>query len=150
MALTTLLLLLPPCTFTHVWHIASEQFNSSNDDSPVWVSYRVSLCPLLCLCLFCQLLSFYLTMHSLVQHQMQHIVAVLAATLLALSTFCTCEMAQLSRLAVQHFAQICMWKARLFCLVVAIMQRLVRIVFSITADPEVSLTHAKSGAIITA
>lgn len=46
MALTTLLLLLPACHFTHVWHIASEQFNSINDYSPVWVSYRVSSCPL--------------------------------------------------------------------------------------------------------
>ena len=46
MALTTLLLLLPPCHFTHVWHIASEQFNSDNDYSPVWEAYRVSLRPL--------------------------------------------------------------------------------------------------------
>ena len=44
MALTTLLLLLPPCHFTHVWHIASEQFNSDNDSSPAWESYRVNLC----------------------------------------------------------------------------------------------------------
>ena len=45
MALTTLLLLLPPCHFTHVWHIASEQFNTDNDYSPVWESFRVSFCP---------------------------------------------------------------------------------------------------------
>lgn len=44
MTLTTLLLLLRPCHFTHVWHIASEQFNSITDDSPVWASYRVSFC----------------------------------------------------------------------------------------------------------
>ncbi|KAL3158258.1 hypothetical protein ABBQ38_010509 [Trebouxia sp. C0009 RCD-2024] len=40
MTMTTLLLLLRPCNFTHVWHIASEQFNSVNDNSPVWASYR--------------------------------------------------------------------------------------------------------------
>lgn len=47
MTMTTLLLLLRPCNFTHVWHIASEQFNSVNDNSPVWASYRVSPFPLL-------------------------------------------------------------------------------------------------------
>lgn len=41
MALTSLLLLLPPSHFTHTWHMASEQFNSANDDSPVWEAYRV-------------------------------------------------------------------------------------------------------------
>ena len=41
MALTSLLLLLPPSHFTHTWHMASEQFNSVNDDSPVWEAYRV-------------------------------------------------------------------------------------------------------------
>ena len=42
MTLTTLLLLLPHSSFTHVWHIASEQFNSADDYSPVWEAYRVS------------------------------------------------------------------------------------------------------------
>lgn len=46
MTLTTLLLLLPHSGFTHVWHIASEQFNSANDYSPVWEAYRVSDAPL--------------------------------------------------------------------------------------------------------
>ena len=41
MTLTTLLLLLPHSGFTHVWHIASEQFNSADDYSPVWEAYRV-------------------------------------------------------------------------------------------------------------
>jgi len=45
MTLTTLLLLLPHSGFTHVWHIASEQFNSANDYSPVWEAYRVSKAP---------------------------------------------------------------------------------------------------------
>ncbi|KAL0038469.1 hypothetical protein WJX77_007492 [Trebouxia sp. C0004] len=40
MTLTTLLLLLPHSGFTHVWHIASEQFNSANDYSPVWKSLQ--------------------------------------------------------------------------------------------------------------
>lgn len=44
MVLTSLLLLLPTSHFTHTWHMASEQFNSVNDDSPVWEAYRVSLC----------------------------------------------------------------------------------------------------------
>lgn len=43
MVLTSLLLLLPTSHFTHTWHMASEQFNSANDDSPVWEAYRVSL-----------------------------------------------------------------------------------------------------------
>lgn len=42
MTLCSLLLLLPPCHFTHVWHMASEQFNAANDYSPVWEAYRVS------------------------------------------------------------------------------------------------------------
>ncbi|DBB17796.1 TPA: hypothetical protein ACH3X3_002824 [Trebouxia sp. C0006] len=40
MTLTTLLLLLPHSGFTHVWHIASQQFNSADDYSPVWEAYR--------------------------------------------------------------------------------------------------------------
>ena len=45
MTLTTLLLLLPHSGFTHVWHIASEQFNGADDYSPVWEAYRVSNAP---------------------------------------------------------------------------------------------------------
>lgn len=55
----------------------------------------------------------FLPIHYLVYHQVvlaARIVAVLAVTLLALSTFCTCEIAQLIHHAVQHFAQTCMLK----------------------------------------
>ncbi|KAJ7563253.1 hypothetical protein O6H91_03G102700 [Diphasiastrum complanatum] len=39
-ALFSVLLLLPNSSFTSQWHVASEQFNKPNADSPVWAMYQ--------------------------------------------------------------------------------------------------------------
>ncbi len=39
--LMSFVLLLPHSSFTHLWHVASEDFNGPNSTSPVWIQYQV-------------------------------------------------------------------------------------------------------------
>jgi len=36
----SLAILLPHSSFTHLWHVASEEFNGPNTTSPVWITYQ--------------------------------------------------------------------------------------------------------------
>jgi len=36
----SLAILLPHSSYTHLWHVASEEFNGPNTTSPVWIAYQ--------------------------------------------------------------------------------------------------------------
>jgi predicted P-type ATPase len=40
--LMSFVLLLPHSSFTHLWHVASEDFNGPNSTSPVWIQYQAN------------------------------------------------------------------------------------------------------------